>query len=141
MMNVFLLCHGTLKEAYLRDACAEYRKRLSTFCALTVCEVKDNASLLEKLPRKGYKIALCVEGKQLSSEAFAKKLDGLAVDGVSDLTLVIGGSDGLPEEAKAMCDFRLSFSEMTFPHQLMRVILLEQLYRAFTISRGIPYHK
>ena len=141
MMTLRLLCHGTLKEAYLRDACAEYAKRLSAFCRLEIVEVKDDAGLFEKLPPKGYKIALCVEGKQLSSEELAAKLENLAVDGVSELTLVIGGSDGLPEAFKAKCDLRLSFSKMTFPHQLMRVILLEQLYRAFTINKGITYHK
>ena len=140
-MTLRLLCHGTLKEAYLRDACAEYAKRLSAFCRLEIVEVKDDAGLFEKLPPKGYKIALCVEGKQLSSEELAAKLETLAVDGVSELTMVIGGSDGLPESFKAKCDLRLSFSKMTFPHQLMRVILLEQVYRAFTINKGITYHK
>ena len=141
MLTVHLLCHGTLKEDYLRDACAEYRKRLSAFCRLELYEAKDNASLAEKIPKRGYKIALCVEGKQLSSEELSEKIEGLQTGGVSDLTLVIGGSDGLPEEIKALCDLRLSFSRMTFPHQLMRVILMEQLYRAFTIQKGITYHK
>ena len=140
-MTLRLLCHGTLKEQYLRDACAEYAKRLSAFCRLEIVEVKDDAGLFEKLPQKGYKIALCVEGKQFSSEELAAKLETIAVDGVSELTLVIGGSDGLPEALKAKCDLRLSFSRMTFPHQLMRVILLEQIYRAFTINKGITYHK
>ena len=141
MPTVHLICHGTLKEAYLRDACAEYAKRLGAFCRLELYEAKDDETLASKIPQKGLRIALCVEGKQLSSEALAKKMDDAMQQGASDLTFVIGGSDGLPEQTKALCDFRLSFSPMTFPHQLMRVILLEQIYRAFTILKGITYHK
>lgn len=141
MPTVHLICHGTLKEAYLRDACAEYCKRLGAFCRLELYEAKDDEALASKIPPKGLRIALCVEGKQLSSEALAEKLDTAMQLGANDLTFVIGGSDGLPEQTKALCDFRLSFSPMTFPHQLMRVILLEQIYRAFTILKGITYHK
>lgn len=141
MPTLHLICHGTLKEQYLRDACAEYQKRLSAFCKVELYEAKDDESLAAKIPSKGLRIALCVEGKQLSSEELAAKMDTAMQSGASDLTFVIGGSEGLPESTKALCDFRLSFSKMTFPHQLMRVILLEQIYRAFTILKGITYHK
>lgn len=140
-VTVHLICHGTLKEQYLRDACAEYLKRLSGYCKVEWYEAKDDASLAAKIPAKGLRIALCVEGKQLSSEGLAEKMAAAMRSGASDITFVIGGSDGLPERTKALCDFRLSFSQMTFPHQLMRVILLEQIYRAFTIQKGVTYHK
>ena len=144
MLNVKIICCGTLKESYLRDAVKEYEKRLSAFCRLTVNEIKEdalNATGSAVSAFKGYKIALCVEGKMLSSPELAKKIDSLAVSGVSDIAFVIGGSDGIAENIKAMCDCRLSFSPMTFPHQLMRVILLEQIYRAFTIINNRQYHK
>ena len=144
MLNVKIICCGTLKEKYLRDAVQEYEKRLSAFCKLTVREIKEDtldASYNEVASFKGYKIALCVEGKQWSSEELAEKIDSLAINGTSDIAFVIGGSEGISEKTKQMCDFRLSFSKMTFPHQLMRVILLEQIYRAFTIINHKQYHK
>ena len=107
-------------------------------------EIKEDtldASYNEVASFKGYKIARCVEGKQWSSEELAEKLDSLAINGTSDIAFVIGGSEGISEKTKQMCDFRLSFSKMTFPHQLMRVILLEQIYRAFTIINHKQYHK
>lgn len=144
MLNVKIICCGTLKEAYLRDAVKEYEKRLSAFCRLTVKEIKEdslNATYNDVAAFKGCKIALCVEGDMLSSPELAKKIDSLAVSGTSDIAFVIGGSDGIAEDIKKMCDIRLSFSKMTFPHQLMRVILLEQIYRAFTIINNKAYHK
>jgi len=144
MINVKIICCGTLKEKYLRDAVNEYSKRLSAFCKLSVIEVKEdttNAAYSAVSQHKGYKIALCIEGKQLSSEELASKINALAVNGTSDIAFIIGASEGLSEEIKAMCDLRLSFSKMTFPHQLMRVILLEQIYRAFTIIAHKQYHK
>lgn len=140
MLNVQIICTGNIKEKYLRDAIDEYSKRLSAYCRLSIKEYKDGQSILP-LPQKAYKIALCVEGKQYSSEELASAIDSLAVRGVSDIAIVIGGFSGLSEEEKAACDLRLSFSRMTFPHQLMRVILLEQFYRAFNINAGGKYHK
>ena len=145
MLQIKLLCHGTLKEDYLRMACAEYVKRLGAYCKFTLYEAKDDASFASWLSapaqQKDYKIALCVEGKQDSSEDFADRIEKLASGGVSSIVFVIGASDGIPEQMKAMCQYRLSFSRMTFPHQLMRVILNEQIYRAFTILSGSKYHK
>lgn len=141
MLNVKIVCVGTLREAYLRDAVKEYEKRLSAYCKLTTVELKDNEKLVGAVSDgKGYKIALCVEGKQLSSTELAELVSAASVKGNGAITLVIGGADGLPEEVKALCDHRLSFSKMTFPHQLMRVILLEQLYRALNINSGGKYH-
>ena len=141
MLNVTVLCVGTLKEQYLRDAVKEYSKRISGYASLEIIETKTDRELIPKLERKGYKIALCVEGKQIDSPALAEKLDELALTGTSSVIFVIGDSDGMGEDVKKMCDFRLSFSKMTFPHQLMRVILLEQIYRAFTIINHGKYHK
>ncbi len=150
MINVSVVCVGNIKENYLRDAIAEYAKRLSAYCRFAVVELKsqenkkyevDTGELLSKLPQKSYKIALCVEGKQLSSEELAAVIEELPGRGYSDICFIIGGSDGLDEEVKKACHLRLSFSKMTFPHQLMRVILAEQLYRAFSINHGGKYHK
>lgn len=144
MLNVKIICCGTLKEQYLKDAVSEYSKRLSAFCKLTVQEIKEdtlNASFSAVSAFKGFKIALCVEGKMLSSEDLAEKIETLAINGNSDIAFIIGGSEGIAEEIKNMCDLKLSFSKMTFPHQLMRVILLEQIYRAFTIINHKSYHK
>ena len=143
MLNVNIICSGNLKEKYLRDACAEYSKRLSAYCRLNVTELKEGVDPSSYIPTSGhsYKIALCIEGKEFSSEEFADKIADIQTKGCSELCLVIGQFDGIPEKAKSLCDLRLSFSRMTFPHQLMRVILLEQLYRAFTIINGGKYHK
>ena len=141
MFHLTVLCVGTLKEAFLRDAVAEYKKRLSGYCAFQILEKKNEQLLPHLKSAKAYKIALCVEGKMLSSEKFAELLDSLPTRGISEAILVIGDSDGLDESVKAACDLRLSFSPMTFPHQLMRVILLEQLYRAMNIIGGGKYHK
>lgn len=141
MLSVRILCVGTLKEAYLRDAVKEYAKRIGGYARLTVTETKNDRELLPLLPPKAYKIALCVEGKQLSSEELASKLEELPNRGLSEVVFVIGDSDGMGEDIKAACDLRLSFSRMTFPHQLMRVILLEQIYRAMTILNHGKYHK
>lgn len=147
MLNIALLVTGGIKssEKYFTDAAAEFEKRLGAYCRLTTLEFEDSAAgqtkLLAALRPRAYKIALCVEGKQLSSEELADKIGAVALSGVSQLDFIIGGSEGLSEEVKAACDLRLSFSRMTFPHRLMRVILLEQLYRAFTIINGEKYHK
>ncbi len=140
MLNVKIVCVGTLREDYLRLAAREYEKRLQGYCKLATAELKDESRLAQSIEGKSYKIALCVEGKQASSEELADLLEKGTVSGQGSITLVIGGADGLPEHIKAMCDYRLSFSRMTFPHQLMRVILLEQLYRALNILGGGHYH-
>lgn len=144
MLNIKIICCGTLKENYLKDAVKEYEKRLSAFCKLSIQEIKEDtltASYSAVSAFKGYKIALCIEGNMLSSEQLAQRIDSIALDGNSDIAFIIGGSDGIAEETKKLCDLRLSFSKMTFPHQLMRVILLEQIYRAFTIINHRQYHK
>ena len=154
MMRVNLLCVGRCKERYLQQGCAEYAKRLQAFCKLNVIELPEERlhdSIDEGIRGEGdrllakmsgsYAIALCVEGRQMSSPAFAELLSGLPLSGHSSLDLVIGGSYGLDERVKAACQLRLSVSEMTFPHQLFRVMLLEQLYRAFCIGGNIKYHK
>lgn len=161
MLNVNLITVGKLKESYLRDACAEYQKRLQAFCKLNIVELNESRlhdSPSEKeiktaLSNEGkammsllsgnscYNITMCIEGKQLSSVKFAEKLKKISVDGKSTVNIVIGSSFGIADEIKAMSDFKLSMSEMTFPHQLARVMLLEQLYRAFQINSGGKYHK
>ncbi len=141
MLTVNILCVGTLKEAFLRDAVKEYSKRISGYARLNIKETKNDRELIPNLQKKSFKIALCVEGKQLSSEELAEKIETVTSSGVSDITFVIGDSDGMGEDVKSECDLRLSFSKMTFPHQLMRVILLEQIYRAFTIINNGKYHK
>jgi 23S rRNA (pseudouridine1915-N3)-methyltransferase len=141
MLSIQILCVGTLKEPYLRDAVKEYAKRIGGYAKLAIRETKNDRELIPLLPPKAYKIALCVEGKQLSSEELAEKLEELPNRGISEVAFVIGDSDGMGEDVKAACDLRLSFSKMTFPHQLMRVILLEQTYRALSILNHGKYHK
>ena len=137
-MTVSILCVGQLRDIGLREAAAEYEKRLSRYCRLKTVET-DNRGLCA-LPGRAYKIALCVEGRQMSSEEFAADIDHVITAGKSELVFVIGGADGLPDAVKGACDLRLSFSRMTFPHRLMRVILLEQIYRALSILKGENYH-
>jgi 23S rRNA (pseudouridine1915-N3)-methyltransferase len=139
MITFHIICVGQLRDSYLREAAGEYEKRMSPYCRVKTVET-DEPGLIAALPSRAYKIALCVEGRQLSSEELAAKIDSVTTAGSSDVAFVIGGADGLPETVKASCDMRLSFSRMTFPHRLMRVILLEQLYRALTIIKGGKYH-
>lgn len=159
-MNISIIAVGKLKEKFFSDAVDEYMKRLGRFAKMQIVQladkkIADNASeaeeriviekegrdILSKISPSQYVVALCVEGKKLDSLAFAKKISLLALEGKSDIAFVIGGSLGLSDEVKARADMRLSFSDMTFPHQLMRVILLEQIYRAFKISANETYHK
>ena len=159
MLTVRIIAVGSLKEAYLREAVAEYRKRLGGFCRVEEVSIKesrlpDNPSaqeiasalheegrqILSAMPPRAYRIAMCVEGKQLSSEQLAKKLE-TASQTASEVDFVIGSSFGLSDEVKAAADLRLSVSALTFPHQLMRVILYEAVYRAMNIQRGTRYHK
>ncbi len=141
MFHITVLCVGTLKEAYLRDAIAEYEKRLTGSCSFRIRERKNEQLLPDLKGARAYKIALCVEGELRSSEKLAALLEALPTRGYSECIFVIGDSDGLAESVKAACDLRLSFSPMTFPHQLMRVILCEQIYRAMNIIGGGKYHK
>lgn len=159
-MRIRLVSVGKIKERYFEDAIAEYAKRLSRYCKLDIIQVADEktpdgagAALEKQIKEKegqrilsnikdgAYVIALAVEGKMLSSEEMASKLQKLGVDGVSQIVFVIGGSLGLSDEVMKRADYALSFSKMTFPHQLMRVVLLEQVYRSFRIIGGEPYHK
>ena len=144
MMTVKVVCVGSLKEGYWRQACAEYEKRLSAFCKFKIVELPESTLPLEKdailKECEGYTVALCVEGKPMSSEDLAAKIASVSQIS-SKLTFVIGSSCGLDPAVKARADLRLSFSSFTFPHQMMRVILLEQIYRAYTIQRNMTYHK
>ena len=145
MIKINFVCVGNLKEKFFEDAASEYLKRLSRFCKAEVKELaeKNNPeeeaeSILRAL--KGHVIALAVEGRKCSSEAFAAKIANLADRG-EEITFLIGSSEGLSNRVKERADELLSFSDMTFPHRLMRVILLEQVYRAFMINTGAKYHK
>lgn len=157
MLTVTVLCVGKLKEKHYADACAEYLKRLRPYASVTVTELPERpveddreiarslaaeAELIEKnIPRGAYLIVLTPEGVQLDSEGFAAKVDTLASAGESRLCCLIGGSNGIDSRIKQRADLRLSFSKMTFPHHLARVMLLEQLYRAFSILNHTKYHK
>lgn len=159
-MNITILCVGQIKEKYFRDAIAEYQKRLIRYCKLQMIEVadektKENASeaendlirkkegerLLKHIKDSDYCITLEIDGRMLTSEGLSKEIDRLGLAGKSSLVFVIGGSIGLDTAVLKRSDYALSFSKMTFPHQLMRVILLEQIYRSYRIMRGEPYHK
>ena len=159
-MKITVLCVGRIKEEYFTDAVREYAKRLSRYAKLDIAEVEDEktpdkasdaenaaikekegARLLARLPEDAYVIALAIDGKAPDSVELSRKIEDLGVRGKSHLCFIIGGSLGLSKSVLARADERLSFSRMTFPHQLMRVILLEQLYRSFRIMRGEPYHK
>lgn len=145
MVKVTVVAVGKIKEDYLRAAVAEYAKRLSRFCDFQIKELPERGTLKEEgaeilRAAKGYKIALAIEGKQLSSEELALKIKQLCDEG-KEITFLIGSSCGLDEEVKRASEELLSFSRMTFPHQLMRVVLSEQIYRAFMINAGAVYHK
>lgn len=145
MQKINIVCVGKLKEKFFSDAVNEYLKRLSRFASVTVRELAEKRTLREEAENilkelRGACVVLAVEGKKLSSETFAEKMKCFADEG-KEVTFVIGSSCGLSESVKARADLLLSFSDMTFPHQLMRVILCEQIYRAFMINGGGEYHK
>ena len=159
MLSVKIISVGNLKENYLRDAAAEYSKRLGGYCKLNLVQLKESKlsdspserqiesaldeeakAILAEMSPRAYKIAMCVEGKQMSSEKLAQKIDSVSSEH-SEICFVIGSSYGLSQKVKDSCDLRLSVSELTFPHQLLRVILLEAVYRAFNIISGTKYHK
>lgn len=159
-MKITVISVGKIKEKFFTDAINEYSKRLSKFCKLTEevlpderadesfsqaeieqVKVKEGIKILNKIPKGSYVIVLDVNGKMLGSEELAEKISTLAIGGTSDITFIIGGSNGLSQDVLDMADFKLSFSKMTFPHQLFKVILLEQIYRAFKINANEAYHK
>ena len=159
-MKITVIAVGKIKEKFYTDAIAEYSKRLSRYCRLEVIQVadektpdgaseaqerqikeKEGSRILAQIKDGAYVIALAVQGTMLSSEQLPSKLNKLGVDGQSQIVLIIGGSLGLSDEVLKRADYHLSFSPMTFPHQLMRVILLEQIYRSYRIISGEPYHK
>lgn len=160
MQKVTILCVGKLKEKFYADAVAEYSKRLKRHCTLEIIELPESrlpedpspaeirqalaseAALIEgKLPKGGAVIAMCIEGKELSSPALAEKVEQFGLNGASQLTFLVGGSVGLDASLKQKADLRLSMSPMTFPHHLARIMLLEQIYRAYQILAGSKYHK
>lgn len=159
-MKITVITVGKIKEKYLKDAIAEYNKRLSRYCKLEILEVADEKTpdgaseiveenirekegerILKLIKEDAYVITLEISGKMLTSEELADRIETLGIQGKSHLVFVIGGSIGLGREVLRRSDYALSFSKMTFPHQLMRVILLEQIYRSYRIINGEPYHK
>lgn len=160
MQKVSIICVGKLKEKFYTEAAAEYVKRLQRHCKLEIIELPESrlsdtpspaeikkalaaegAAIREKLPKGGAVIALCIEGKTCSSEELSRRMTDFAVAGKTQLTFLIGGSVGLDEELKKQADWRLSMSPMTFPHHMARIMLLEQIYRAYQIEQGTKYHK
>ena len=159
-MKITIVCVGKIKEKFYRDALAEYTKRLSRYCSLTIMEVADEKTkeqasetecaiikdregerIVKSIRDDGYVIALAIDGKTLDSVELSEKIDKLGLSGKSNVYFVIGGSLGLSDAVMKRADYKLSFSRMTFPHQLMRVILLEQIYRSYRIINHEPYHK
>lgn len=159
-MNIQIICIGKLKEKYWQEAIAEYAKRLSGYCTLEITELKETPlpanpspadeekvklmegrDILKALKDSSYAVSLEIKGKKLTSESLSDKIESLGIEGKSNIAFIIGGSLGLSEEVSRRADFKLSFSDMTFPHQMMRVILLEQIYRSFKIMRNETYHK
>ena len=159
-MNIKIICIGTLKEKYWKEAVSEYSKRLSPYCSLKIIELKEvklpanvsnadeknvlieeGSAIIKTINKTDFVIALDIIGKRFTSESLAKKISDLGVKGNSEISFVIGGSIGLSQEVLERANLRMSFSDMTFPHQMMRVLLLEQIYRAYKIQRNEPYHK
>lgn len=159
-MNIQIIVLGKLKEKYMKDFSAEYEKRLSGFCKLTVTELEpvrlsDNPSekeianalkkeavlIKEKMLPNAFVFSMCIEGKEISSEELSRKIENIGISGQNNIVFIIGSSFGLSEEIKKEANIRLSMSPMTFPHKLARIMLLEQIYRAFSISNGSKYHK
>ena len=159
-MKIKIVTVGKLKEKYLKDGIAEYSKRISRFAAVEMIELADEKTpdrasdsenekilnlegnrILTKIGDREFVVVLAIEGKTLSSEEFSKQLEQASINGYSTLTFVIGGSLGLSPQVKKRANLSLSFGRLTLPHQLMRLVLVEQIYRAFTIQQGSPYHK
>lgn len=159
MLSINVICIGKIKENYLKNAIEEYSKRLSKYCKLTITELPDEKipdklnnslendiktkecnNIINHIKKYSYIIALDLNGKQFTSEEFSKKIENLSMEN-SNLTFIIGGSLGLTKKLLDMCDLKVCFSKMTFPHQLIRVFLLEQVFRAFKIQKGETYHR
>ena len=159
-MNIKIIAVGKIKEKYIKEGIDEFSKRLSRYCSLKIVEVNDEKApenlsqkemegiknkegekILKKIPQNSYVISLVIDGEKLSSEALSERIKDLMINGTNDITFIIGGSLGLSDDVISKSDFKISFSNMTFPHQLMRLILLEQVYRGFRIMKGEPYHK
>lgn len=159
-MNINIIAVGKIREKFIQNGIDEYVKRLNPYCNVKILEVPDEKApenlsekerldtihregikIVDKIRKGSFIISLCIEGIQMSSEKFADYIENLTIRGYSDITFIIGGSLGLSDSVKSMSDLKLSFSKMTFPHQLMRLILVEQIYRAFKIMNGEPYHK
>ena len=160
MVHINIICVGKIKETYLKDAISEYSKRLSKYCNLNILELsdekipnnanekdcliikdKESKNILNQIKKDSYVICLDLKGKQYTSEEFAKKIDNISLNYSSSITFIIGGSLGLTQKLLNMANQKICFSKMTFPHQLIRVFLLEQLFRSFKISNGETYHK
>ena len=160
MININFIVLGKLKEKYMKEFSAEYEKRLSGYCKLTVTELEpvklsDNPSEQEiknalaketqmikaKIPKNSFVFSMCIEGKQMSSEELSKKLEDITLTGKNNITFIIGSSFGLSDEIKQMSDYKFSMSKMTFPHKLARIMLTEQVYRALSITNNAKYHK
>lgn len=161
MIRINIICIGKIKEKYFTDAIGEYSKRLSAFCKFAIVELPEEKirnnnpnqaqidevieaegkKILQKIGQSDYVVAMCIEGKMLSSEELSATVDRLSVNGISTINFVIGGSYGLANTVKTRADLKLSMSKMTFPHQMARMILSEQIYRAFEISTNGKYHK
>ena len=139
MIKINIICIGKIKEKYFTDAIAEYAKRLTAFCKFNIIELSEER-IKSNIPNRS-QIAMCIEGKSMSSEELSKLIDNASVSGKSTVDFIIGGSYGLDESVKKRADVRLSMSRMTFPHQMARMILSEQIYRAFEISSNGKYHK
>ncbi|AEF18328.1 MULTISPECIES: 23S rRNA (pseudouridine(1915)-N(3))-methyltransferase RlmH [Thermoanaerobacterium] len=159
-MNIDVIAVGKIKERFIEDGIQEYAKRLKPYCNINITEVndekapeslsdkekeaimlKEGSKIIDKIRKGSFIISLCIEGRQMDSVEFARYIEDVMTAGNSNITFVIGGSLGLHDDIKSMSDLKLSFSKMTFPHQLMRLILVEQIYRAFKIMKGETYHK
>lgn len=159
-MNIDIICVGSIKEKYFIDAIKEYEKRLRPYTNINIIEIdeyklpnnpsqsqieealeKEREMIESKIKDRSYIISLAIEGKQLQSESFSQKIEDITIEGYSNITFLIGSSYGMSNNLKSITNMKLSFSKMTFPHQLMRVVLMEQIYRAFRILRNEPYHK
>lgn len=160
MLTVNIICIGKLKEKYWVDAIKEYSKRLSSFCKFSVIELseckvnfdpnekqiehilqEEGSAILQKIKPTDYTVAMCIEGKNISSPQLANLMDNIQLEGKSTVNFIIGGSWGLSDEVKQRADYKLSMGKMTFPHQMARVMLTEQIYRSFQISSNGKYHK
>lgn len=159
-MNIKVIAVGKIKEKFMQQGIKEFEKRLSRYCSLNIIEVNDEKApenlsdkdiekikekegkrILSKIPQNSFIISLVIQGKEVSSEELSKKIENLMISGINDITFIIGGSLGLSKDVLNKSNYKLSFSKMTFPHQMMRLILLEQIYRGFRIMKREPYHK